>query len=64
MLDNTIMTQPLLFLEAGSTLVLERLEVVGAANPAVGAVALPSSLEVRTRHRAGCRANLCAQLNQ
>ncbi len=50
MLDNTIMTQPLLFLEANSTLVLESLNVVGAASPAVGAVTLPVTLEASVQH--------------
>lgn len=47
MLDTVIMKQPLLFLESGSTLVLEQLEVKGAAAPSVGAVSLPTTLEVR-----------------
>jgi hypothetical protein len=39
--------QKLLFLQAGSTVILQRLSLTGVASPAVGKVGLPSGIDVR-----------------
>lgn len=55
-LDNAIMAQPLLFLQGNSTLILQGLQVLGAAAPAVGAggcAAAVAGSTPKARHLSG-----------